>query len=215
MMLAERIVRIKQCVVDAAGIAEDMVSKGVEGLLSGDRSLLLEVIEELEPKMDRAEVEVESECVKTIALFQPKAVDLRTVIASLRIVKDLERMGDLAFNIAQSGLLLIDGSFRLPVEGVGSMGELVLRMLRDAISSFVEGDAGLALCVCRADDHVDAMRDALLKEFILLATRGPINGVMELIRVVRCLERVGDLSTNVAEEVVFMVEGRVIKHGGL
>ena len=214
-MLEDKLNALKGLVVKEASLAKEMVKKSVDGLLRKDKGLLLEVIEKDEPAMNKLDIEVEEECVYTVALYQPKAKHLRTVFTVLKMNKDLERIGDLAVNIAQSALFLIERPQVKPFIDVPRMASEVLGMLSDAIDSFVNEDAKLAKSVCERDDLIDALRDQILRELITYMASEPsvIERAMHIIRVARCLERIGDLTTNIAEDVVFMVEGRVIKHG--
>ncbi len=216
-MIEEKIEHLKGRIVKAANLAKQMVKKSIDGLLSKDKGLLLEVIEKDEPAMNRLDIEIEEECVYAVALYQPKAKHLRTVFTVLKMNKDLERMGDLAHNIAQSALFLIERPQVKPFIDVPRMASEVLEMLSDAINSFVNEDAKLAKRVCERDDTVDALKDQILRELVTYMASNPsvIERAMHIIRIARCLERIGDLATNIAEDVIFMVEGRVIKHGGM
>lgn len=165
--------------------------------------------------IDEREVELEEDCLKVLALHHPVANDLRFVASCLKINNDLERIGDLAVNIAKRAATL-SASPPLPVpEGLTRMAEESARMLRESLDAFVRGDAEVARRICGEDDLIDALhaeihRDAIRK---LEADRAEVEPVILLIGISKSLERVADHATNIAEDVVYVVEGEIIRHG--
>ncbi|OGS22810.1 MAG: phosphate transport system regulatory protein PhoU [Elusimicrobia bacterium RIFOXYB2_FULL_50_12] len=213
-MLAERLLSLKKQLVEYSGVIESMVGKSMKGLLLKNKAFLVEVIEQDEPKVNELEVEVDELCTNMIAQYQPRAKDLRMILMALKMNNDLERMGDHAVNIAESGLYLIERPQVKPFKDIPLMSEAVMRMLKDCIDAFVNGDAQLAKSVCERDNVVDDFKDKILAELVHIMNVDPsaIERSLHLLRISGNLERIADLSTNIGEEVMFMVEGRVIKH---
>jgi phosphate transport system protein len=163
------------------------------------------------------EVEIEDQCIRLLALQQPMARDLRMVTSALRIASDLERVGDHAVNIAQSTERLLEASPIAPEPELIEMARMAREMLADALEAFVRGDAGAGRDVCARDDKVDALHRSVFRILLTHMMEDPrnISAGMELALVSRNLERVADLATNIGEDVVFLVEGKSIKHGKL
>ncbi len=216
-MVVRKIDELKKKIVIMADIARKMVEKSIKGLVDKDETLLKEVIEQDEPEINKLEIEIDKMCTDLIALYQPKAGDLRTILMILKMNNDLERIGDLAVNISESADYLIKRPMVKPLIDIPRMAGIVQEMLSDAINSFLSCDAKLAKRVCEKDDLVDSLRDQILRELVtyMIADPGTIERALHLLRISRNLERVGDLSTNICEDVIFMVEGKIIKHGGL
>ena len=149
-----------------------------------------------------------------IAKYQPRARDLRTILIALGMSKDLERMADHAVNLAEDGLYLIDRPQVKPLVDIPRMAEEATGMVRDSIRSFLTEDAKLAKGVCERDSVVDTLKEQIIKELVAFMSADPstIDRSIHLLNIARSLERIADLSTNVGEDVIFMVEGRVIKH---
>jgi phosphate transport system protein len=213
-MLEERITGLKREIVEYAGLVEAMIEKAVSGLLQRRREVLTDVIERDEPKANALEIEMDDMCTALIAQYEPKARDLRTILMVLKMSNDFERMGDHAVNIAESGLYLMERPPVKPYIDIPRMAEVTKKMLRDSIAAFVNEDAVLAKSVCERDSVVDELRIQILRELITYMTADPttIERALHLIRVSGNLERIADLATNACEDVIFMVEGRVIKH---
>jgi phosphate transport system protein len=213
-MLEEKMTGLKREIVEYAGLVEAMIDKAVTGLLGKHRDVLTEVIERDEPRANSLEIEMDDLCTSLIAKYGPKARDLRTILMVLKMSNDFERMGDHAVNIAESGLYLMDRPPVKPYIDIPRMAEATIGMLRDSITAFVNEDAALAKSVCERDSVVDDLRIQTLRELITYMASDPstIERALHLIRVSGNLERIADLSTNACEDVIFMVEGRVIKH---
>jgi len=213
MLQEEKITDLKRKLIEYATLVEGMIEKSVKGLLNKNRELLIEVIEEDEPSANDFEIELDELCTVLIAQYQPKGKGLRTILMSLIINNTLERIADHSVNIAESALCLIERP-TIIMDDIARMAEITVSMLKDSIDSFVNEDAKLAKDVCGRDDLVDELRDRITKELlnIMCSDSGSIECATRLSTVAQNLERIADLSTNFGEDVIFMVEGKVIKH---
>jgi phosphate transport system protein len=214
-MLDERLDEVKGKLLKSASLVERMIEKSVRGLTRRDEGLLLEVIEQDEPGENKLEVEIDEACIQLIARYQPQARDLRTIMMISRMNNDLERMGDEAVNISEGALFLIKRPEVKPLIDIPKMAEETRRMLKDSLKSFMDENTQLARGVCQRDDIVDGLRDQILRELITFMASDPttIERSNHLIRISRSLERIADLSTNICEDVIYMVEGKTIRHG--
>lgn len=213
-MLPEKITTLKKELVEYSALVEHMIEKSTQGLLRREKEVLGEVLDKDETKANDFEIELDELCTQLIAQYEPKAKDLRTILMILKMNNDLERMGDHAVNIAESSLFLIERPPVKPLIDIPNMAQTTMRMLKDSISAFINEDAKLARAVCERDDIIDGLRDQILRELITFMSSDPstIERSLHLMRISRNLERIADLSTNICEDVIFMVEGRVIKH---
>lgn len=213
-MLREKIAELKNYLLKDASLVEDMLGRSIRGILDKDIDLLEEVINTNEPAADDYDREIERMCVELIAQYEPVAVDLRLVIMIIKMNKDLERMADHAVNICESGLFLLKN----PVNGLSDklklMGDSTMTMLKGSINAFVNEDIALANTVCNGDDIVDDAGDRILKDLteLMRGKKDVIPRCLHVMRIAHNLERIADLSTNIAEEVIYIVEGRDIKH---
>ena len=213
-MLQEKIKELRRDLIEYATLVENMIDKSINGLLKKDRESLNEVVEKDEPRANNTEIVLDELCTALIAQFQPKAKDLRIILMALRINGDLERIADYAVNISKSALFLIDRPQVKPLIDTPRMAEESVRMLKDSINSYINEDTTLAQNVCERDSIVDEMGNRILRELITFMTAEPatIERSLHLLKIARSLERIADLSTNICEDVIFMVEGEVIKH---
>jgi phosphate transport system protein len=204
---------LKRQLLLMGGRAEGIVLKSVESLRRLDEDLAREVFAD-DRIIDRMEIDVDERCLRLLALQQPMARDLRFITAALKINNDLERVGDHAVNIAQSTVRLAGQPLVKPLVDIPRMATLANGMLHEALDAFVQRDAETARLLCRRDDEVDDLNRQVFRELVSFMVEDPatITRAMELVLVARNLERVADLATNVAEEVVFIAEARVIKH---
>jgi phosphate transport system protein len=209
----EELAHLKQRLTALSAEAEEAVGNAVEALLRRDRTLALEVIRG-DRTINVLESSIEEQGFQLIALHQPMARDLRLIFSAIRIVGDLERVGDHAVNIAQSAERLMAYPHIVPEPEIVEMARLSRQMLGDALAAFVKSDPHLAREVCRRDDAVDSLNDSVFRILLthMMEDQRSIGACMELLLVSRNLERVADLATNVAEDVVFVAEGRTIKH---
>ena len=205
--------QVKVRLLTMSGEAEAALGLAVEALLERDRAKARRVIAG-DGVIDAMEVEIEEMCISLLALQQPMARDLRMLTSALKIASDLERVGDHAVNIAQSAERLIEFRPITPEPELVVMAKLSREMLSDAIEAFIRGDAAAGRDVCRRDDKVDALHRSMFRILLTHMMEDPhiIGAGMELFLVSRNLERVADLATNIGEDVVFLVEGKSIKH---
>jgi phosphate transport system protein len=204
---------LNQVLLEMAEKATRRVEQAVGGLVAGDPAVLEEVIAGDE-EINRLQMEIDDRCFKLLALHQPMAVDLRLIVATVKINGDLERVGDLAVNIAEAARRYVRHRPVKPLIDLPRMGAIAQGMLRDAIRAFVAKDAALCRDVLRRDDEVDALKDQIFRELLTYMLSDPetVEPSLDLILVSRHLERVGDHATNVAEGVVFLVEARDVRH---
>jgi phosphate transport system protein len=210
----EQLDQLKQRLLDMSERAEALVDLSVDALLHRDAGKADAVIEG-DAEIDSLEVEVEGLAVSLLALQQPMARDLRFIISAIKISSDLERVGDHAVNIAQSTQRLVAMRSNItPDPEVEDMARRARHMLGDALDAFVRGDGVLGRDVCRRDDQVDALHDSLFRILLTHMLEDPttISAALELFLVSRNLERVADLATNIAEDAVYLAEGKTIKH---
>jgi phosphate transport system regulatory protein PhoU len=214
MLEEEKIALLKRELVEYATLVEGMMDKSIKGLVNKEREMLLEVMEKDEPKTNDFEIKLDELCTVIIAQYQPKGKGLRTVLMVLKINNDLERMADHVANIAESGLSLIERPTIKSFTGILKMAEVTKGMMKDSIDSFVHEDSALAQDVCKRDDVVDNLRRINRREIIgsMCAECSLMERGLDILRIARNLERIADLSTNIGEDVIFMVEGKVIKH---
>ena len=211
--LPRQIDGLKQKILLVGGLVEEAIAKAISALTNRDRNLAGAVIEAA-AEIDRMEVDVEEECLKILALYQPVAADLRFVVAVLKINNDLERMGDLAKNVAKRVVFLANCErFDLPVDFRG-MAARAQSMVKQSLDALVNSDPLLAQNVRVADDEVDAMRRTIENQIEEQIAAHPdrTDCLLRLASVARHLERIADMATNVAEDVIYMVEGEIVRH---
>ncbi len=204
---------VKVRLLTMSGEAEAALGLAVEALLERDGEKARRVIAG-DRVIDSMEVEIEEQCINLLALQQPMARDLRMLTSALKIANDLERVGDHAVNIAQSTERLTQARPITPEPEIVEMARLARDMLSDALEAFIRGDATAGREVCLRDDKVDALHRSVFRILLTHMMEDPhmIGAGMELVLVSRNLERVADLATNIGEDVVFLVEGKSIKH---
>ena len=204
---------VKVRLLTMSGEAEAALGCAVEALLERNRDKARQVIAG-DRIVDAMEVEIEEMCINLLALQQPMARDLRMLTSALKIASDLERVGDHAVNIAQSAERLVDTRPITPEPELVEMARLAREMLSDSLEAFIRGDAAAGREICKRDDRVDALHRSMFRILLTHMMEDPhsIGAGMELFLVSRNLERVADLATNIAEDVVFLVEGKSIKH---
>jgi len=213
-MLPEEIASLKKKLIDYATLVEGMIEKSIQGLLNRKRKDLTVVLEKDEPEANRLEVKLDELCIVMIARYEPRAKELRTILMLLKMNNDLERIADHAVNIAQSALFLIEMPQVKPLIDIPRMAETVINMVKDSIHSLLRENPKLAREVCARDRSVNALRDQILRELITFMRSDPttIERSIHLLRISNNLERIGDLTKNICEEVIYAAEGTVIKH---
>ena len=204
---------LKARLLAMSGEAEAALGLAIEALLDRDSAKAERVVAG-DRLIDNMEVEIEDRCINLLALQQPMARDLRMLTSALKIANDLERVGDHAVNIAESTQRLLETRPITPEPEIIEMARLARRMLSDALEAFIRGDAAAGREVCRRDEKVDALHRSVFRILLTHMMEDPhmIGAGMDLFLVSRNLERVADLATNIGEDVVFLVEGKSIKH---
>jgi phosphate transport system protein len=211
--LHEDLAVLKTRLLEMSSLAERLVRLAVESLRERD-TIKAESVIRGDSELDALEVEVDDACIHLLALQQPMASDLRLITMAMKICNDLERVGDHAVNIAHTVEHLVGAPNFTRLPEIEDMSRLASGMLSDSLDHFVRGDAERAREVCRRDDRVDALHNSVFRILLTHMMEDPrnISPAMHLFLVSRNLERIADLATNIAEDVVFLVEGRMIKH---
>jgi phosphate transport system protein len=205
--------QLKEKILRVGTLVEEAFSKAITALINRDTALAQRVMASDE-EIDRMEVEVEEECLKILALYQPVAADLRFVVAVLKINNDLERMGDLARNIAKRVAQLANGpTVDLPPE-IRTMAMLSQDMVKQCLDAVVNADPTLARQVREEDDAVDEARQQIRRRILqgIKAHPEQLENLLRINSVSKHIERIADMATNVAEDVIYMVEGDIVRH---
>jgi len=210
---AEELEELKQRLLVMGGVAEERLHTAMTALVERDHDLIGDVIRGDEA-VNRLQLEVDDRCFKLLALRQPMAVDLRTIVSIVKINSDLERVGDLAVNIAEASERYVSHPPVKPLIDLPRMGDLAEQMLHDALDAFVSRNAEAAQAVLTQDDVLDGLKNQIFRELLtyMLGEPRKIEPAIELILISRHLERVGDHATNIAEDVIFIVEARDVRH---
>ena len=205
--------QLKARLLEMGGLAEEQVRLAVRGLVERDRALIDRVIGGDAP-LNALHIEVDNRCFTLLALYQPMAVDLRAIVAAVKINTDLERVGDLAINIAEAARQYAAHPPVKKLIDIPRMAAIAQGMLRDALDAFVRRDTTLAQHVLDEDDALDTLKTQIFRELLTYMLQDPatIEPALDLILVSRHLERIGDHATNVAEDVIFMVSARDVRH---
>ena len=209
----EELEQLKTRLLEMGGMAEEEVRLAVKGLVDRDHDLIDHVLVGDEP-LNALHIEVDNRCFTLLALYQPMAADLRTIVAAVKINTDLERVGDLAVNIAEAGRRYSSHSPVKKLVDLPRMATIAQAMLRDALDSFVRRDLELAQHVIREDDRLDSLKTQIFRELLTYMLQDPttIEPALDLILVSRHLERIGDHATNIAEDVIFIISARDVRH---
>ena len=211
----EELELLKTRLLEMGGLAEDRVRSAVRALVERDYATVERVLVSDEA-INKLHIVIDDRCFKLLALHQPMAVDLRVVVAIVKINGDLERIGDLAVNIAEASARYITHPPVKPLIDLPRMGEIALRMLKRSLDAFVSGDVSEAQAVLAEDDTLDGLKSQIFRELLTYMLGDPkkIEPSIDLILISRHLERVGDHATNIAEDVIFIVEARDVRHQG-
>jgi len=206
--------RIKQSLLRMGGLAEEMIAEAQKALVERDAARAEQVIK-TDKEVDLLEMEIDEMCHTALARHQPTAVDLRFLVAAMKIDNDLERIGDSAVNIAEAALVLNTEPPLKPYIDLPRLSELTQKMVRESLDAFVQRNVQLALDICSRDDQVDGLYKQLFRELLtyMIADPKTVNRALHLLLIARNLERIADHATNVAEDVIYYVEGRDIRHG--
>jgi phosphate transport system protein len=209
----EELDALKQTLLAMGGLVEDQIRRVMTALLERDTMLAQEVIDG-DAQVNAYDVEVDEKCVELLALYQPTAGDLRFITTAMKIVTDLERIGDQAVNIAQRVLELNREPQLKPYIDLPRMAEQAQRMVKESLDAFVARDTELARRVCGEDAEVDALKEQIFRELLtfMMEDARTIPRAIRLILISRFLERVADHATNIAEMVIYMVESKMVRH---
>ena len=205
--------KLKEQVLKMGGAVEDAIRKSIKALVERDHELAVQVING-DAIINNFDVEIEEESIRFLAIWQPTGSNLRFVTTAIKIITDLERMGDLAVDLCERAIELNEEPPLKPYIDIPRMAEAAQKMLKDSLDSFVARDADLAVEVCAADDFVDNLNQQIFNELLLYMLKDPknISRAVRLTYITKYLERVADHATNIAEMVVYMVKGKVIRH---
>jgi phosphate transport system protein len=212
-MFDEELKNLREKLMQMAILAEESIALAIKSLKERNEDFAQQVFKG-EETLNLLDVEIDKLGMQLFALRQPMAGDLRMIIVTMRISIELERIGDLAVNIAQRSLELLKQPPLKPLIDIPRMAELAQKMVKDSIDAFVNNDDKLAKSVCERDDEVDDLNDQIFRELLTYMMQDPttIEKAVELILVGRHLERIADLATNIGEEVIYLVKGKTIKH---
>jgi len=204
---------LKKNLLKMATLVEEAINNAVQSLVKRDSELAQKAFE-AEDRINTMDIAINTECLNLLALRQPMAADLRFITSALKIITDLERMGDQAVNIAERAVSLNREPQLKPYIDIPRMAEIAQTMVKDVLDAFVNRDSKLARSVCERDDLVDGLNDQVVRELLTYMTSDPktTKSAMHLMIVSRCLERIADHATNIAEDVIFIVDALVIKH---
>jgi phosphate transport system protein len=209
----EELQQLKTRLLEMGGLAEDRVRSVVQALVDRDGAIVDRVLAGDGP-INQLHIEVDGRCFKLLALHQPMAVDLRAIVSAVKINTDLERVGDLAINIAEAVKRYMRHPPVKELIDIPRMADIAQRMLRDALDAYVRRDTALAHAVLNEDDALDALKTQVFRELLtyMLTDPGTIEPGLDLILISRHLERIGDHATNIAEDVIFMVSAKDVRH---
>lgn len=211
--------QLRQHVVDMGNLAEQMVGWAIEALTSSNRESLFSSIETGEKRLDKMQLDVDKEAIRILTVYSPVAGDLRFVLSVSRITSSLERIGDHAVNMSESIQLMVSKTKQPVLPHIHRMASVVREMLSDALNAFLQSDIRRAQATIAADDMVDALNDQIVEEVLdddmlraAVHQPGDMAAGLAQLLIARSLERIADQSTNVGEEIVYMVRGEDIRH---
>ncbi|MBA4371826.1 MAG: phosphate transport system regulatory protein PhoU [Thermodesulfovibrio sp.] len=207
---------IKEKLLKMGSLVEDSIKSSIQSLVERDNELARKIIDR-DRMVNTLDVEIDEDSIRVIALRQPMAGDLRFITTAMKITTDLERMGDLAVNIAERAIELNEEPILKPYIDIPRMKEIAQGMTRDALDAFVRKDKKLAMDVILRDDAVDDLKHDVLQELAFLMAQDPstVSRAMKISFVAQYLERIADHATNIAEIVIYLIEGKIIRHMAL
>ncbi|MBE0606204.1 MAG: phosphate signaling complex protein PhoU [Deltaproteobacteria bacterium] len=206
---------VREMVLRMGGLAEQMTRRVIHALVQRDAGILAEV-RKMESQVNQLHVEIDEACLELIALRQPAAADLRFITAAMKIIVDMERIGDQAINIVERAEPLLAVPPLKPLIDIPRMADIAQEMLKASLDAYVNGDDELAYRTILRDDVVDQLKDQVFRELLTFMMSDPttIPRAMDLILVSRHIERIADHATNICEDVIFMVKGKDVRHQG-
>jgi phosphate transport system protein len=215
ILLQREIERLKRQILELSAEVEENLVDAVTAVENRDPGLA-QTVAAVESTTNAREIDIEEECLKILALHQPVAGDLRYIVGVLKINQDLERIGDLAVHISERGAVLAGEA---PLDGVFSLNEMALKarlMLKKSLDAFVNLNAGVAEAVCAADSEVDLLKKEINRQVLEAIRRQPerLEAYLQVMHVARHLERIADHATNIAEDLIYMVQGDIVRHRG-
>jgi phosphate transport system protein len=212
---SEQLAGVREMVLRMGGLAEQMTRRVIQALVQRDAGLIAEV-RAMELQVNQLHIEIDEACLELIALRQPAAADLRFIAAAMKIIVDMERIGDQAINITERAESLLSVPPLKPLIDIPRMADIAQEMLKDALDAYVNGDEELAYRTIQRDDEVDLLKDQVFRELLTFMMGDPttIPRAMDLILVSRHIERIADHATNICEDVIFMVKGKDVRHQG-
>jgi phosphate transport system protein len=205
--------QLKARLLEMGGLAEDRVRTAVRAVVERDPALVDKVLQG-DAAVNQLHIEIDDRCFKLLALHQPMAVDLRSIVSAVKINTDLERVGDLAVNIVEAARRYFQHPAVKELIDIPRMAEIAQDMLRDALDAYVRRDIQLAQAVLNKDDALDALKTSVFRELLerMIADPATIEPSLDLVLISRHLERIGDHATNIAEDVIFMVSAKDVRH---
>lgn len=214
MLEEAKLQTLKKELIGYGTLVENMLENASEGLKRKDAEKLKAVIAVDEPKANELELHFDEACIQLIAQHQPAAKSLRTILMVGNISVNLERMADHVVSVSEGALYLIEKAPVKPLIDIPNMTRIVVGMIRDAITAFINEDDKLAFEICERDELVDGLRTQIIRELVTIMIEDPttIERSLQLMKIASNLERIADLCTNIGEDVIYMVTGRVIKH---
>jgi len=214
MIEEQKIIELKEMITIQASNVETMLDNCITGLMNKDKELLTNVIEKEEKKVNKKEIKIDKLYTNILALYKPEAKDLRTVLMISKMNIDLERIADHCVNIAESALFLIDKKDVKPLIDIPRMADLTVKMVKEAIDSFFNENVEVSLNVCERDKDVDELEEQIFRELITYMISDPttIERSLHLLRIANNIEKIADLATNICEEAIYIVSGKIIKH---
>lgn len=209
----EELTRLNERLLRMARLVEESIALAIKGLKERQEEYAHDVLKR-EGNVNLLEIEIDELCMKLLALRQPVASDLRFITSAMKIAGELERMGDLAVNIAEVSLELLKVPLLKPLIDIPRMASVAQGMVKDSLNAFINRDEKLARAVCERDDEVDSLNDQIFRELLTYMISDPstINRAVGLILIGRHLERIADHATNIGEDVIYLVLGKTIKH---
>jgi phosphate transport system protein len=212
-LLEKELIDLKERLLTMGSVVEAQVARSIKSLVDRDNALAAKVIE-ADHEVNRMEVEIDEECIRLLALRQPEAGDLRFITTAMKIVTDIERIGDLAVDVSERALELNEEPNLKPYIDIPRMAKAARNMLKEALDAFVNRNSELAWSVLDQDDFVDELNKQIFRELLTFMIEDPhsISRAIRITYISKYLERIADHATNIAEMVVYLVEGRIIRH---
>jgi phosphate transport system protein len=209
----EELENLRNRLLEMSGLVEDSVYRSVQSLIEKDEAAAQQVLQN-EARINRMEIQIDELATSLLARVQPMATDLRFITAAIKINNDLERMGDISVNIVRRTLALMREPISKELVDIPHMATIAQSMIRNSLDAFVRKDAELARSILTSDDVIDQLRDSVYEELIGLMERDPttVRQSINLMFIARALERLADHATNIAEDVLFLVEGVEVRH---